>query len=575
MRSVLKTPAPLALLTALGLGLSASSASAQETEAGLALNRFDPAPAGDRMFGVPSPFVAGDGVMHVMLLGDYAHRPLVIITNPDTPEEAEGAVVEHQGFAHINMTAALWDRLHFNIDLPVALIQDGESPTAGSTTFSSPTRSALGDLRLGARVRLYGEYEDRFQLGLGTYLWLPTGSPDEFVGTGKVRVKPQLIAGGRGDRYVWSAAVGPQLRDSKMYLDAEQGSTLEFGAGLGFLLDDERRFQIGPEFYGGITLEDVGERTTNAEILLDARYRITDDVEAGLGAGPGLSSGVGTPDFRAVAMLAYTPKPTKAAPPPPPPPPTPPPPPPAPADRDFDGIHDDVDACPDVVGEPNEDPTKHGCAVPKDQDGDGITDDQDACVTVAGIADPDPAKNGCPPPADQDGDGVLDEVDACPQEAGPADPDPAKNGCPTVRVTESEIVIGDKVQFDTAAATIKPASDALLDQIAEVLKGHPEILVVEVQGHTDDRGNDAYNQRLSDNRAKAVKRALEKRGVEAQRLRAKGYGEAQPIAPNDTEEGQEKNRRVQFKIVEKKPAEKPPAASTPAPATAPPATPTP
>ena len=580
---------------------TASTAASAQTQPSLALDRFNPAPAGDRMFGVQSPFVAGDPALHVMLLGDYAHNPLVLKHTSD--DSTVSSIVSNQLFLHLNANLALWNRLALNIDVPVALLQDGDSSSASGSAISAPTKAQFGDLRAGARLRLVGGYHDIFQLAVGGYVWFPTGG-DGFVSDKKVRGLPQLIVGGRGDRVVWTLAAGPELRPTQTFANVEQGTMLSWGGGIGFLLGEKRHFQIGPEFSAALTLGDVNKRTSNAEILLDARYRVVDDLEIGLGVGPGLSSGIGTPDVRGVLMIAYTPeqkKPvldrdkdgipdsvdacpdvaglpsddaTKNGCPPVAPPPS---------DRDKDGILDKDDACPDVPGVPSSDKAKNGCPLPKDRDNDGIIDDLDACPDVAGVADADPKKNGCPPvkdrdqdgipdeedacpdlkgiathdpatngcPPDTDGDGIRDDTDACPNEKGKPDPDPTKNGCPRVRVTETEVFILEQVQFDTSKATIKKVSDPLLDNVAQVLKEHPELLKLEVQGHTDNKGVKISNQLLSQSRAEAVKKAMVKRGIDAKRLTAKGYGQDQPIATNDTDEGRTKNRRVQFKIIEK------------------------
>jgi outer membrane protein OmpA-like peptidoglycan-associated protein len=200
-----------------------------------------------------------------------------------------------------------------------------------------------------------------------------------------------------------------------------------------------------------------------------------------------------------------------------------------------------------VKGEASDDPTKNGC--PPDRDGDGIIDEQDACPDVKGKRSSDPEQNGCP--GDTDGDGIRDDKDACPREKGKPDPDPSKNGCPAlVRVTAGEIVILQQVQFKTASDVILPASDDLLQQVAAVLKEHPELTKLEIQGHTDSRGNAAYNQALSQRRAASVVKWLTTRGgIEASRLSPKGYGKDEPIDSNDTEEGRQRNRRVQFKIL--------------------------
>src|SRR5690606_9141264 len=148
----------------------------------------------------------------------------------------------------------------------------------------------------------------------------------------------------------------------------------------------------------------------------------------------------------------------------------------------------------------------------------------------------DPATNGCP--GDTDGDGLRDDQDACPNEKGAADPDPTKNGCPTMgRVTETEVSIPQQVQFDTGRATTRRESDALLDEVAGVLKEHEVITKLEVQGHTDNRGGKALNARLSDDRAKSVREALIKRGIAPERLTSKGYGPDKPIADNATDDG--------------------------------------
>jgi outer membrane protein OmpA-like peptidoglycan-associated protein len=110
-----------------------------------------------------------------------------------------------------------------------------------------------------------------------------------------------------------------------------------------------------------------------------------------------------------------------------------------------------------------------------------------------------------------------------------------------------------QVQFDTSKATIKKISDKLLDEVTGVLKEHPEITKIEVQGHTDDRGGADLNDKLSEARANAVREWLIKRGIEADRLTAKGYGQNVPIGDNKTEKGRQENRRVQFVIKEKKP----------------------
>lgn len=130
-------------------------------------------------------------------------------------------------------------------------------------------------------------------------------------------------------------------------------------------------------------------------------------------------------------------------------------------------------------------------------------------------------------------------------EAPPPPPPPAR-----VAVTKEKIELREKVFFDTAKATIKPESFGLLDETAQVLKDHPEVGKVVVEGHTDNVGKAAVNQKLSQGRAESVVKYLAGKGVASSRLEAKGYGETKPVADNATAKGREANRRVELRIVQ-------------------------
>ncbi|MCB9746727.1 MAG: OmpA family protein, partial [Alphaproteobacteria bacterium] len=119
-----------------------------------------------------------------------------------------------------------------------------------------------------------------------------------------------------------------------------------------------------------------------------------------------------------------------------------------------------------------------------------------------------------------------------------------------VRLEEKEIVILEKVYFDFDKDTIKEESFPVLDQVANAMLDNPHILLVEVQGHTDSKGTDEYNQDLSQRRVESVVRYLSEKGVDITRLVPVGYGESRPIATNKTSSGRAKNRRVQFIILE-------------------------
>jgi len=176
-----------------------------------------------------------------------------------------------------------------------------------------------------------------------------------------------------------------------------------------------------------------------------------------------------------------------------------------------------------------------------DRDGDGVNDDADRC--------PNPPRgvkvdaNGCP--LDSDGDGVPDYLDKCPNT--PAGTKVDANGCP---LPMAPVRMELNVEFDFDKAEIRPGYHARLGDAAAFMKEHQNA-VATIEGHTDSTGPDAYNQKLSERRAAAVRDYLIDKGkVEASRLKTVGYGETRPIADNATREGRQRNRRSIAVIIE-------------------------
>jgi OmpA-OmpF porin, OOP family len=216
-------------------------------------------------------------------------------------------------------------------------------------------------------------------------------------------------------------------------------------------------------------------------------------------------------------------------------------------DNDKDGIPDKTDKCPNDPEDKDGFQDEDGCPDP-DNDGDGILDKVDQCPNDAEDKDGFQDEDGCPDP-DNDKDGFLDKDDKCPNEPGVA-PD----GCPRkynlVVVTEKKIELKQTVFFDFNKASIKSVSFALLNDVAQAMVDNPKIKV-EIGGHTDSVGNDAFNLKLSQQRAESVRTYLIKRGIDSNRMVPKGYGENVPIADNRTEAGRSQNRRVEFLITER------------------------
>jgi OmpA-OmpF porin, OOP family len=229
-------------------------------------------------------------------------------------------------------------------------------------------------------------------------------------------------------------------------------------------------------------------------------------------------------------------------------------------DRDGDGILDDVDKCPDEPEDKDGFEDEDGCPDP-DNDGDGILDVDDLCPNEAEDKDGFEDTDGCPE-ADNDTDRILDADDACPRRDGETRKQTAEtyngvddtDGCPDrgrVVVTDTKIEILDKIYFEYDSDVIQNRSFGILDAIVATLQGNPDIQLVEIQGHTDERGSDAYNLDLSDRRAASVRRYLTEKGVNAGRLQSQGYGETQPISQGHSESAWAKNRRVEFLILKR------------------------
>ncbi|HEX4418780.1 MAG TPA: OmpA family protein, partial [Kofleriaceae bacterium] len=146
-----------------------------------------------------------------------------------------------------------------------------------------------------------------------------------------------------------------------------------------------------------------------------------------------------------------------------------------------------------------------------------------------------------------DEDGIPDAQDECPELSG----DRAHDGCPAttyVKIEDGKVYIFGKVQFGNNSAKIDRRSEPLLDQIAQALNSNPGVGNVLIEGHTDNVGDPRFNQKLSEERAAAVREELIKRNVSGDRLTTRGFGESRPIAPNDAPAGRTKNRRVEFVI---------------------------
>ncbi|HEY8431214.1 MAG TPA: OmpA family protein [Sandaracinaceae bacterium] len=457
--------------------------------------RFGPAGSEDGIFETEGadrrrvlwPYVA----LHL----HYAWNPIVLV---DDDGQTVAAPVEHLLAADLVASIAVWEGLEFGLALPVTLFSDGDRiagvPAAPGT--------ALGDfsLRVAYRIRL----AEHTALAFHVPVLFPTNADDNMLAFGW-GVRPTVA---------FMQRVGPVeillnayvlLRENPVALLDYRGGH-ETGARLGFRFDLSGRWQTALLLEGGFATAFEGffqGATTPAETRIGLEHWFDEHWRISFFGGTGIGPGVGAPDFRTGAAIAfgnnvpYRPVPSETA-----------------GDRDGDGVPDRRDRCPNRA-----------------EDRDGFQD-----------------RDGCPED-DNDRDGLLDHEDQCPNEPESRDGITDSDGCPDrIRVQGTRITTFEAVHFRTGSDEILERSYPMLDEIAGVLRANPDMRV-RIEGHTDSQGNDADNLRLSRARAASVRRYLIEHGVSPRQLRARGFGESRPIATNRTPRGRFLNRRVEFHIV--------------------------
>lgn len=416
-------------------------------------------------------------------------------------------LLEHRLSLHL-LGAWSLGRVELGVEVPLALWQDSDFSLLTRQGVQGPlvapiARTALGDVRLGAKLPVLRQ--GRFPLGLAAMLdlRLPTGNGDAFYSDG-LSVVPSAIVTRSFGRVRLDGQVGYQVRRAGQYAQLVVHDGWTFGAGgsvdlpkLGFL----RHWRAIVEATGGWPRGyDLSGERYRAPLAARGGLRWFAwrdlSLEAGGGAGLG-KAGYGREAWRIFAGVRWSPVPQ----------------PPLPPDEDWDR--------------------------------DGVPNAKDECPRVPGPAELD----GCP---DRDGDGIPDQDDKCPDQAGPVQNDgcPVAEGEPLVEIETERLSLKDAIHFDTAKDTIKAESFKILDQVAELLKQHAELKKIRVEGHTDNVGSGPYNKDLSQRRARSVVRYLVDRGgVPAQRLEAAGFGFERPVTSNATAVGRSKNRRVEFTIL--------------------------
>ena len=538
----------------LALALVSSPAHAESPR--INTQTFLPSPHGDDILSAATTAHLAAGSFNAALWLSFGLDPLVFV-------DAAGNLPDHEVIAsqlgmHLTAAFAATDWLSIGLEVPFFPMLDGDD--AGFEPLGPVPSAAFGDVRLSAKLGVLRRPRigDGFGMGLEVSLGLPTGDRDAFVTNG-FSVTPMLVVDGRLGPMRLAGNLGARLRGSDdLTIGTETGHELVFRAAVSVDIIEDTLALVG-EVHGASHNFENGNNT-HVEGLIGGAMNVAEvgsgDLHVTLAGGRGFAEGYGSTSARVVAMVGWTPRAERPV---------------VVVDTDGDGILDTADKCVAVAEDKDGFEDTDGCP-DADNDGDGILDDADGCFEsedVDGFQDDD----GCPDP-DNDGDGILDAADKCPDAAEDKDghedndgcPDPDNDGdgildaeddCPAdagnrcgIKVDPCEIRIDQTVQFEYDQAVIKPESFAILDAVVSLMSTRDTVKKVEVQGHTDNEGTPDYNLDLSQRRADAVVAYFVGKGIAAERLAPRGYGQTKPIAANATAAGRAQNRRVQFIILD-------------------------
>jgi MYXO-CTERM domain-containing protein len=505
----------------------------------------------------------------------YANDPLTLYRERDDERERVGSLVSNRLAGTLVGAVGLFDRFELGVAVPLILSQQSDIGSSVPITMDDLSNFGLGDIALIPKAQLLRQDTAGVDASVLVRLQLPTSGADDFFGDEGVVIAPELAvsrAMGNGLRGALNLGYRARQEVESMTLVVDDEVYAHLGAAYRFSDSGGPPLELDATLALATAAEDIfGTFNRNyAELKGGAVYDVPGPLVVLAAAGMGVAEGFGTPDWRLVAGVRFqhtaaepVQQPLVAEI--------------APKDSDGDGLLDDADACPTQAETINEHEDQDGCPdqIP-DTDGDGVLDPVDQCREQPEDVDQFQDENGCPDPdndadgildasdrcvnepgviemkgcpdSDRDGDTVVDRLDNCPDEAGK----PELDGCTQkqlVKITGGKLEILEIVHFRTSKADIQKQSFALLDNVAAVIAQHPEIRKIRVEGHTDDRGIDANNKKLSQMRADSVVAYLIKRGIEPERLEAVGHGEEKPVADNATADGRTANRRVEFHLV--------------------------
>src|SRR3569832_155664 len=512
LRSFVPRAAVGALTMAAALTVASRSARAQELKlAPVDLQVFRPAMDSKGYITLNSSQVLGQGDFSFGLVSTWAGKPLEF-TNPNVTGGGNPAQFKIQNVITPSLQGAIgaFSYGHFGIEVglvvPFTILSGRAYPTdpstmAGTDDDNEHTISAqgIGDIMVHPKLRLLNAGRNNIGFAIIPSMVLPTGDKNSFLGEGQFIFQPSAVLDGEFGylgRFRIAINAGARLR-SKESVFIDDGNTYtdpRTYAGMGQMLNTNYGLRVKNEVIGGLGL---------AFGIVPQKFDVVGEVygQKGLSAKRIEAGSEKTlpPIIEAIAGIKLY------------------------LARNSFFL---------VGGGWRLANNTYGAGAPR--------------AFIGFIFEPNIG--------DRDGDGYKDDVDGCPDDPEDFDGFEDADGCPgkgMVKVTKSKLEIMDKIYFETDKDEIKSGSFPLLDAIAATIKGNPEIQLIEIQGHADERGDDAHNLDLTERRAAAVKRALYERNVEPGRLKSHGYGETKPVSTQHNEDCWRKNRRVEFIILKR------------------------
>jgi outer membrane protein OmpA-like peptidoglycan-associated protein len=497
-------PASVGLLT-FAVAFMGSSAHAQTDSTAIDTLQYKPGSGAYDFLSIRSAQVAPHGEGTFQLSVGYARAPLTLGT-PGYRTVLQNLVSSRVAM-DFGASVGLLNWLEWSLNMPIAFQQTEAAANVSPALANGLSEFGLGDLRTEIKARFL-ESDFGLHLGVLAGFVFPTGNEKAFLGGHGMGFQPRLLAE-YGTRWFRLAAnLGVNLRQKQYFRNLRVGNELTYGVG------GEVPFQINSRamaaelaLQGAAGVPNSGSEGRPLEILAALKYQINSSLAVDIGGGAGLLRGYGTPSARVMLGARWSGAPlynqkalrqpaplVAAAPPPAAPPAAVEPPPPAPT----------------VVEQPAR-------------------------------------------PVDEDRDGIIGEADSCPNEPETVNGFHDEDGCPdtkTAQLSQDRLVLTQTIAFQPNSAELLSSSNAVLDDVANLLKAYPNVKKVVIEGHTDTSGPLKRNLELSQKRAQNTRASLIQRGVEASCLEAQGLGPTKPIESNDTPEGRAKNRRIEFRVAE-------------------------